>query len=161
MNSPKYSRLKIDWVLIHELAIGKAPISEAHTNQLSKCNIKAILSLCSAEEACYPESLEEHFNCKRVVLPDHHSGRLPTLRELNQALDILAGLLNESGAVFVHCVAAMERSPLVCMGWLVKKYKMSPQRALDYMMEIHRGTNPLPGQLALLRDLEVEFKANQ
>ena len=161
MKSSAYSLLKIDWVLINELAIGKAPTTQAHIQQLSKCNIKAILSLCSAEEACYPESLEEHFNCKRIVLPDHQSGRSPTLKELHQALDILADLLNKYGAVFVHCVAAMERSPLVCMGWLVKNHKMSHQRALDYMMETHKGTNPLPGQLALLKDLEMEIKTKQ
>jgi protein-tyrosine phosphatase len=52
--------------------------------------------------------------------------------------------------VYVHCVAAMERSPLVCLAWLVTRHGQTPERALDYLMQVHPGTNPLPGQLALL-----------
>ena len=57
------------------------------------------------------------------------------------------------GPVYVHCVAAMERSPLVCLAWLVKQRRLKPARALDYLMQVHPGTNPLPGQLALLQKL--------
>ena len=65
-------------------------------------------------------------------------------------------LLNH-GPVFVHCVAAMERSPLVCLGWLVKEHRMNPDRALDYLMQQHPGTNPLPGQLKLIQGLHQEL----
>ena len=47
----------------------------------------------------------------------------------------------------------MERSPLVCLAWLVRRQGLTPQRALDYLMQVHPGTNPLPGQLALLARL--------
>jgi protein-tyrosine phosphatase len=57
--------------------------------------------------------------------------------------------------VFVHCVAAMERSPLVCLAWLVSRHGQSPQAALDYLMQVHPGTNPLPGQLRLLDRLRL------
>ena len=89
------------------------------------------------------------------MLPDHRAGRLPTLAELGTALGHLAEL-QQHGPVFVHCVAAMERSPLVCLAWLVRQHRMSPERALDYLMQQHPGTNPLPGQLALLHDLRVQ-----
>ena len=65
---------------------------------------------------------------------------------------LLAGL-RQQGPVYVHCVAAMERSPLVCLAWLVSRHGQTPERALDYVMEVHPGTNPLPGQLALLGQL--------
>ena len=33
------------------------------------------------------------------------------------------------------------------MAWLIAKHKLSPQRALDYLMEVHPRTNPLASQL--------------
>ena len=146
-------RFRIDWVLVNELAIGPAPRAERHLDRLADAGVKAILSLCAAEEALPPAGLSERFACKRLVLPDHRSGRLPELSELQSALDTLTELHCQHGAVFVHCVAAMERSPLVCLAWLVTQHKQKPEQALDYLMQVHPGTNPLPGQLALLQEL--------
>ena len=87
------------------------------------------------------------------MLPDHRAARLPDPPELAAALEALADL-RRHGPVFVHCVAAMERSPLVCLAWLVNRHGQSPQAALDYLMQVHPGTNPLPGQLKLLDQLE-------
>ena len=149
----EHSRFKIDWILVDQLAIGPAPQADRHVDRLREAGIRCVLSLCSTEEAAPPATLDAEFLTIRYVLPDHRAGRLPTLFELETALEYLAKLKQE-GAVFVHCVAAMERSPLVCLGWLVREHKLSPQNALDYMMQQHPGTNPLPGQLALLQELK-------
>ena len=151
MQRSRYFR--IDWVLVDQLAIGPAPKADRHLDRLHEAGISCILSLCSPDEATPPPGMDDGFLTKRYVLPDHRAGRLPTLNELETALQYLAEL-QQQGPVFVHCVAAMERSPLVCIGWLVIEHKMSPQRALDYMMQQHPGTNPLPGQLALLKELK-------
>ena len=145
------ARFQIDWVLIDELAIGPAPRAERHVLRLHEAGVKAVLSLCSKEEAPPPSSIEEQFACSRLVLPDHRSGRLPEPTELLEALTLLGQLHHIHGSVFVHCVAAMERSPLVCLAWLLQRHQLSPETALDYLMQVHPGTNPLPGQLALLR----------
>lgn len=145
-------RFRLDWVLVEELAIGPAPRADRHLDRLQEAGIKAVLSLCSPEEAPFPGGLAERFAHRRCVLPDRWAGRLPQLAELEAALDALAGL-RQQGPVYVHCVAAMERSPLVCLGWLVSRHGQTPEQALDYVMEVHPGTNPLPGQLALLGQL--------
>ena len=142
-------RFRLDWVLVEELAIGPAPWADRHLDRLQEAGIKAVLSLCCPEELALPGGLGERFTHQRWVLPDHRTGRLPELAELEGALAALAALL-EQGPVYVHCVAAMERSPLVCLAWLVSRHRQSPERALDYLMQLHPGTNPLPGQLALL-----------
>ena len=142
-------RFRLDWVLVDELAIGPAPRAQRHLDRLQEAGIRALLSLCSPAEAALPEGLGEQFVHQRCVLPDHRAGRLPELLELEGALDALAGL-RQQGPVYVHCVAAMERSPLVCLAWLVSRHGQTPERALDYLMQVHPGTNPLPGQLALL-----------
>ena len=143
---------QIDWVLVDELAIGPAPRAERHIDRLREGGIRCVLSLCTPDEAAPPAGFEDAFRTIRYVLPDHRTGRLPTLDELETALGHLAEL-KQHGPVFVHCVAAMERSPLVCLAWLVRTHHMKPERALDYLMQQHPGTNPLPGQLALLKEL--------
>ena len=149
---PTRSRFRIDWVLVNELAIGPAPRAERHLERLADQGVRAVLSLCSPQEAPPPEGLEQRFACSRLVLPDHRAERLPEAEELGEALALLEQLRSE-GPVFVHCVAAMERSPLVCLAWLVSRHGQSPQAALDYLMQVHPGTNPLPGQLKLLDQL--------
>jgi hypothetical protein len=152
MPAPGLSRFRLDWVLVQELAVGPAPRAERHLERLTEAGVTAVLSLCSEQEAPPPAGLESRFECRRLVLPDHRVERLPELAQLEQALEALAEL-RAKGPVYVHCVAAMERSPLVCLAWLVRRHGLTPQRALDYLMQVHPGTNPLPGQLALLAQL--------
>lgn len=154
MQRSRYFR--IDWVLVDQLAIGPAPRADRHLDRLRDAGIKCVLSLCSPDEATSAAGLGEGFRTSRYVLPDHRAGRLPTLAELETALAHLAEL-QQHGPVFVHCVAAMERSPLVCLAWLVRQHRMSPERALDYLMQQHPGTNPLPGQLKLLQGFHQEL----
>lgn len=147
---------RIDWVLVNELAIGPAPRPGRQLDLLKAAGVRVILSLCSAEEAPPPPGLRGLFRCERLVLPDHCSGRLPLATELEEALHLLT-LLKPAGPVYVHCVAAMERSPLLCLAWLIRERRLSIEQSLVYLMHIHPGTNPLPGQLDLLRRLSQNF----
>ncbi|WP_320664928.1 dual specificity protein phosphatase [Prochlorococcus sp. MIT 1223] len=145
---------RIHWVLVDELAIGRAPINMGHLEILKTNKISSILSLCSESEASAPKEMNNMFNCRRALLPDHKAGRMPKLEELGEALDMLSEI-KQTGPVFVHCVAAMERSPLVCMAWLVSRHGLTPQESLDYLMQVHPGTNPLPGQLSILNKINI------
>lgn len=144
------SGFRIDWVLLDELALGPAPRKLEHLVRLEKEGVRAVLSLCDAPELPMPAELGVQFRWERQVLPDHRSGRNPTIEELERALDALARLRREAGPVFVHCVASMERSPLVCLAWLMRQRGLSRLQALDYLMQVHPGTSPLPGQLGIL-----------
>ena len=144
------SSFRYNWVLVNELAIGPAPQTTQHLEILKNDGIVSILSLCSEEEKKTPTEMEESFSCLRIVLPDHRSGRMPTFEEINKVLNELQKIKSK-GPLFVHCVAAMERSPLICMAWLVKFHNLTPLESLDYLMQVHPGTNPLPGQLELLK----------
>jgi len=149
---PPAQRFRIDWVLDDQLAVGPAPRAQRHLQRLQEAGIKAVLSLCSQAEAPPPPDLAQLFVHRRLVLPDHRVAEAMRLEQLQQALALLAAL-QPSAPVYVHCVAGVERSPLVCMAWLVRTHGQSPQRALDYLMQVHPGTNPLPGQWRLLQSL--------
>ena len=60
--------------------------------------------------------------------------------------------LMDKGSVLVHCYAGVERSPLICIAWLMKNKGLDLDDSLRYLMEVNPGTNPLPQQLNLLRD---------
>ncbi len=141
--------IKLDWILSNEIAIGSAPKNHEDVNYLKKNGINGILSLCSNEENPFNVNLKDFFNCKNILLPDHKYKDSVSIDQLNIALENLS-ILRQGGSVYVHCLAGVERSPLVCMGWLVKNHNLTPTQALDYLMNVHPGTNPLPEQLRLL-----------
>ena len=144
--------LRLSWVLRGALALGPAPTSARHLDQLEAEGIVAVLSLCARQEAPPPNDLERRFACRRVVLPDHRSGGAASGQELELALRALAEL-RTAGPVYVHCVAAVERSPLICLAWLMRERQLSLLDALAYLMQVHPGTGPLPEQLASLQGL--------
>ena len=152
-SNKKQRKYRADWVLRDEIALGSAPKRIEHLNYLNDLNIRSILSLCSEEEAPPPLEMKDKFTCSRLVLPDHRQGRLPKSSEIKAALNLLKDLKENSGPTFVHCVASMERSPLICIAWLVVENNYSLQIALDYVMQIHPGTSPLPGQLDAIKGL--------
>ena len=150
---------RIDWVLTNDLAVGPAPREDWHIQRLKAAGIHGVLSLCSLEEAQPPRGFTDQFQCQRIVLPDHRSPEVLTLDQLKSSLLALSEL-RQQGPVFVHCVAGVERSPLICMAWLVQQQHLNPSEALDYLMQVHPGNNPLPGQLALLHQLS-QNRTNQ
>ncbi|MCT0213195.1 MULTISPECIES: protein-tyrosine phosphatase family protein [Synechococcales] len=140
---------RISWVLTDALAVGPAPRAERHLDRLQREGVTAVLCLASEEEAPLPSGIKSRFAWDRLVLPDHRSERLVRVDEISRAL-VLLHKLRLTGPVFVHCVAAMERSPLICLAWLIRERKLSRHQALDYLMQAHSGTNPLPTQLEVL-----------
>lgn len=145
-------RFQISWVLRDQLALGPLPTAERHLERLRAEGITAVLTLVAEAEAPLAPGLAERFRWRRLPLPDHRSERLVEPQELEAALTALADLRQE-GPVYVHCLAAMERSPLVCLAWLMRERQLSRQQALDYLMQVHPGTSPLPAQLAVLSQL--------
>lgn len=146
--------IKIDWVLNNKLAVGPAPRSIEDLNELKRNKISCILSLCSKNEINTEFNLEDHFISKRVVLPDHKYKENLRIDQLHIALDTLSKLI-KLGPVYIHCVAGIERSPLVCMAWLITNHNLTPTQALDYLMDVHIGTCPLPQQFKLLHLLKI------
>ena len=79
---------------------------------------------------------------------------IPKLEQISQIIEIVDNLL-EKGPLLIHCFAGIERSPLISILWLTKKHKLKFQQALDYMMQVHPGTNPLSSQLKVLDKLFI------
>ena len=144
--------MKFNWIIRNELAIGTAPRKQSDLKILKEFKVNCVLSLCSEDEVTPPQNIEEDFLCKRVVIPDHTYEREMNQKELKFALNALEGLKTK-GTVFIHCKAAVERSPLVCMAWLIKNKGLSITQALNYLMQVNKGTCPSKENLDLLKNL--------
>ena len=142
---------KFNWILINKSAMGSLPKELNDFQKLNEQGIKSILCLCSQEEIKISKERKK-FTLKKYPLPDHRFGRLRSITEVNEAVEILNNLI-KMGPVFIHCYAGVERSPLICMAWLIKYKKLTAFESLQYMMEVNKGTNPLPGQIKILEAL--------
>ena len=142
--------LRPSWVLRGQLALGPAPLYVHDLHLLEISGIVSILSLCSHLEAQPPFGLSHRFHFLRSVLPDHKAKRSPLASELQAAFDCLLQLV-EYGPVYVHCQAGVERSPLLCMAYLMRYRDLSMLDSLDYLRSVHPSTGPLPDQIASLQ----------
>ena len=142
-------KLSFSWVLVDELMVGSAPLHNDHLMILKREGINSVLTLCSSKEVNISKDINNYFTHNSFILPDHTFKKYPQTDEIISVLEILEDLIRK-GPVYVHCFAGIERSPLICMAWLISKHKLSPQRSLDYLMEVHKGSNPLPSQYKLL-----------
>ena len=139
-------KFKFNWILINKLAIGTSPIKESDLNLLKGKKVKNILGLCSDEEIKWHEKIKDDFSCFRIVLPDSHQNILPTKEQLETAFNLLKDLVSKD-ITFIHCVASMERSPLLCIMYVMEKYNLSVEEGLDFVKRVHSNTNPTNDQL--------------
>jgi predicted protein tyrosine phosphatase len=141
--------MRYSLLLVDELLVGSAPQTTLHLDILEQEGVKAVLSLCEQQEAPPPSGLAERFAHCRTPLPDYAAERAPTTEELDQVIASLSRLTS-LGPVYVHCVAGVERSPLVALAWLLRRHRLGFTAALDYLQEAHRCSSPAPAQLEAL-----------
>ena len=137
---------------MHEIALGTPPLSVKDFEILKKNQIKSILNLCSKEEVSYEKNYLKEFNVVRFPLPDHKVDRSIKKKEILNVILIIKDL-RKYGAVYIHCWAAIERSPLICMAWLIYKKSIPFSNALEYIMRVHPKSNPMQNHLKVLRGI--------
>ena len=144
-----------DWILLNSLAIGNAPERDEDLEYLESKRIKNILSLCSEEEFNSNKDINQKFNHLRIYLPDSRTNLLPNKTQISNAYYALDEFL-KNGITFIHCYASIERSPLICILYIMFEYNMRIEDALDYVKRKHKISNPTNSQLRLL----YKFKKN-
>ena len=144
-----------NWILVNKLAIGTPCMNDEDYLLLKKKNIKAILDLRNNYDFLklnntFDYRLENQFKNQfkyfNYQLPDHNSKRLATSLEINKGINLLHKLIL-NGPVFMHCKAAVERSPLLSMAYLHKFHNLTILQALDYLLQQNKNTNISSKQL--------------
>ena len=147
----KAKGLSIDWVLPGKLALGRLP-RPGESLSLKQANIKVVLSLCSETEGTLPDDISENFQCFRVVLPDRFYDNELTVEELTEAVNIVRENMEKQLPIYVHCVAAIERSPTVCIAYLCKYHQMELWEAINWLKQVHPISLPHPSAMRALRE---------
>ena len=142
----------INWIIYQSLAIGASPKHNDDLIYLKRSGVKSVFCLCSNIECPKLNYEESGIFFKRLVLPDHKSKDQLTIELLDNAFNNLKNLIQKKSPVFIHCYAAVERSPLLCLTYLIKEKDMHFDDALAYMMQVHKGTNPMNSQLQILKE---------
>ena len=142
----------LNWVLIKELALGPAPQNIRDLNLLKKKGIKNVISLCNKEEYQVIPEAKEMFNYHTFSLPDHKDSVSPTIKQINEVLDMVKQF-KKFGSTYIHCLAGVERSPTVCIAWLMRECSLDLETSLHYLMKVHPRTCPLQYQLNILKDI--------
>ena len=140
-------KFEINWVLVNEIAISPAPLRNENFKLIKKNKISSILCLCNENEYStkYYEEQTKLILVKRP-LPDHRQSNLPEFHQFEEILIDIENLI-KNGPLLIHCLYGIERSPLICLLWLVKSRKLNFQEAFDYLMSVHKKTNPLSSQI--------------
>ena len=155
MNKKSYNFI-FDWILIEKLAVGNSPLERKNLDFLKKKGVKNILGLCSANEIEWDSEIKNFFNCERIYIPDSNSNKLLSFEDLEEAYNCLINFIDED-TTFLHCFASVERSPILCILYIMKKFNMRIEDALDYVKRKHKLTNHKNFQLKLIKEFALAY----
>ena len=132
------------WILINKFAIGTPILKKDEKRILENYRIKTVLDLRNSndldktDQEKYLNYLSD-FKYINIPLPDHRDPRLASNSEIRKAVEALDISLSK-GPVFMHCHAAMERSPLISIAYLNIKSGLSLMNAIDYVKQQNKST---------------------
>jgi hypothetical protein len=150
--------LPYSWVLTNRLAVGPMPSSQAHWQQLEQAGLRSRFSCCySEEEGLAPAP--PHWLSESVPLPDHRRQEPLDRARLQLALERARQLLCQSGPLYLHCMAGIERSPLIAVGLTARERHLSLFDALDWVRRCHPAAKPIVSHLELLEQVLAEESA--
>jgi predicted protein tyrosine phosphatase len=141
--------LQVDWVIPGKLAVGKFPQAKDIDLLLSH-NIQLILTLSYPQECSLPPELRKRFRHGYISMPDSRHRQPIQPAQLLRAAEVIHRALSSGLSVYVHCLAGMERSPLVCVAYLCLHRKMPIGEALRWVKQVHPSSMPTPAQLQVL-----------
>jgi hypothetical protein len=138
------------WIRSGRLAIGAFPRAPEQWHSLETCGIQRVFSCCQSSEGVW--SPPPTWPARQLALPDHRVAAPLEEPLLRQALALLEELYSQegSGALYLHCWAGQERSPLMAVALLCRSEGMPLLDALALVRRCHPQARPILAQLALL-----------
>lgn len=144
--------LPYSWVLTQQLAVGPMPSSASHWQQLEAAGLRTRFSCCYPYEQS-PVSLPAHWRSDQASLPDHRRQERLDPERLAAALDRAQRLMLDAPPLYLHCLAGIERSPLLAVGLTARQRNLSLLEALDWVRRCHPAARPIYSHLHLLEQV--------
>lgn len=139
------------WIRTGKLAIGAFPRSAAHWHNLQQSGVAAVMSCCEPSEGVWDPP--QHLASRRHPLADHRNPEAMDAPRLSQAIEGAVELYETQPALYLHCWAGIERSPLVAVGLLCRVEGLSLFEALDQVRLQHPIARPITRHLVILEAL--------
>lgn len=149
---PAPRTLSPHWLLPRKLAIGPLP-QPGDSTALKEAEISVVISLCAPSEGTLPDDVTQAFRCLRFILPDSSFLMGMQVRDLEAVIDVLHEQIQQGEAVYVHCLAGVERSPTVCTAYLCRYEKLELWEAVSRVKQAHPPSLPTEDQLRVVRQL--------
>ncbi len=141
----------LTWLIPGELMVNALPTFDTYP-VLWDLGIRAILTLCAESEGRVPDRPAAYpFAWQRLVLPDSHYPVPLTPEALGSAIAVIRDWTQQKMPVYVHCLAGMERSPLVSVAYLCVYHHLELWEAHHWVKQKHPRTAIQPAQLQVLR----------
>jgi atypical dual specificity phosphatase len=146
------------WIIDRRLAVGPLPTAQ-NSDFLVQAEIRSVLTFCATTEGTLDPKIPEDYQWQRLVLPDSHYSEKMQPQDLGEVIDQLRQFITTDPPVYVHCLAGMERSPTVCIGYLCLYEGMELSEALNFVKQRNPRTNINPEQVQVLQALIQGRKA--
>ena len=144
--------LAYSWVLTNQLAIGPMPVSSQHWQQLEEAGLRGRFSCCYPEEEA-ALVLPQGWLSSRVSLPDHRQQEGFRIERLLEALTTADQLLEKGSPIYLHCLAGIQRSPLLAVGLTARRRRIDVYEALDWVRRCHPAALPIYDHLEILEQV--------
>jgi protein-tyrosine phosphatase len=128
------------------------PRSLSHWQQLEDAGLRSRFSCCYPYEHEF-EPIPSHWRSVQFSLPDHRRQEPLQLARLSEALDAAQSLFLESAPLYLHCMAGIERSPLIAVGLTARARQLSLFDALDWVRRCHPPSLPIYSHLDLMEQI--------
>ena len=149
--------------ILPSLYIGNAPSGAADVEALRHdTDVTALLSLqtdADLEGRGLSWDLEagwcEAQGIAAQRLPIEDWSAQAVIEHLDEAVKLLARLLEEGQVVYLHCTAGVNRSPSIALGYLVQVQRRPLAEGLDMVRRARPTAQPYPEVLEALRGTEA------
>lgn len=119
-------------------------------NFLNENNISIVI--CCARELLYQLD-DDYIDVVYFSISDDKDS------DIDNYFDKVADLIHSSGKrVLIHCLAGINRSPILTASYLIKYYYLSTDEALKYIKDIRDEIDPHDEFVELLRKYETKIR---
>ncbi|WP_448560903.1 protein-tyrosine phosphatase family protein [Trichothermofontia sp.] len=130
-------------------------------DRFARANIQVILSLIDPIEADLPPEVVTNFCWVRVPLPDSRYKAQLRAERLAKAVDFIHHSLTQQLPTYVHCLAGIERSPLVCIAYLCRYHHLDLWEAAAWLKQVRPCSAPTMAQLDVLQEWLKQTKSTR
>lgn len=139
------------WLRTRRLAIGKIVSSPEQWQRLAELGVSSVFSCCDPAEGLWLPP--DHWPKANVPLPDHRNPDELDEAQLEKAVVSALELFQSHPALYLHCWAGLERSPLVAVGVLALAESIDFFDALAQVRAAHPQARPITAHLVVLEQI--------